>query len=412
VRTEPDSDPSPRAPSLTLVAGARPSTTGGVRCPHFGPCGGCSFLDQPYGEELAAKAEAFARVAAARLDLSGVELRPPLAAREPLFYRTSLKVPFAFRRGRPIAGFYRRGSHEIVDLNTCAIQHPALTKLLIAARAAAAELRTPIYDERTHRGLLRHFLARIGAGTGQILAGFVVRYDRDGETRRLAEVLFERTRKHGVVGVIENVNRERGSQVVGRESRLLAGREMLVEEQGGLRIATSLTTFAQVNAAQAGVLYSEVERLLAPLDGLRVVDLFSGYGPIALRLGRRGALVHAIEHDAHAVREGAQAARENGLAARVTYAAGDAQRLLSAHASSGAPIDAVVVDPPRRGLARQLVELLRELAVPRVVVVSCFPDTLMRDLGLLSESYALRSLATVDLFPRTPHLEAIALLER
>jgi 23S rRNA (uracil-5-)-methyltransferase RumA len=300
----------------------------------------------------------------------------------------------------------------VVDLHTCAIQHPLLTRLLLAARAAAEELRTPIYDERTHKGLLRHFLARVAPGTGEALAGFVVRYDNDRETRRLAERLFERGAKHGLVGVIENVNRERGSQVVGPESRVLVGREVLTEESEGLRIATSLTTFAQVNAAQAAVLYAEVERLLAPLEGLRVVDLFSGYGPIALRLARGGAVVHAIEYDAQAVREGERAAVENGLVGRVTFAAGDAQRLLRGHAASGVPIHAIVLDPPRRGLSRGLVELLRELAVARLVVVSCFPDTLVRDLEMLSETYSLRSLGTVDLFPRTPHLESIALMAK
>ncbi len=393
----------------TLVADARPDTASAVRCPHFGPCGGCSFLDQPYAEELALKADAFRRVAEAHLDLAGVELRPPLAAREPLFYRTSLKVPFGMRRGRPIAGFYRRGSHQIVDLHTCAIQHPLLTRLLIGARELAAKLHTPLYDERSHKGLLRHFLARVGAGTGECLAGFVVRYDNDRATLALAEGLLERFAKHGLVGVIENVNRERGSQVVGPESRLLVGRETLREEGDGLALETSLTTFAQVNAAQAAVLYGEVERLLAPLEGLRVVDLFSGYGPIALRLGRRGARVHAIEYDARAVREGQRAAAANGLGERVTYAAGDAGRLLR---EVPGPLDAIVVDPPRRGLSPALVRQLCELAVPRLVVVSCFPDTLVRDLGLLAEAYALRSLGTVDLFPRTPHLESVALLER
>jgi 23S rRNA (uracil1939-C5)-methyltransferase len=399
--------------ALTLVADARPDTAGGVRCPHFGPCGGCTFLDQPYGLELAVKADAFQRVAEAHLHLDGVRLAAPLAAPEPLFYRTSLKVPFGMRRGRPVTGFYRRGSHDVVDLNACAIQHPQLTRLLISAREAVAELRTSVYDERTHKGLLRHFVARIGAGTGEMLAGLVVRYDHDRAAQRLAERLMKRFAKHGLVGVIENVNRERGSRVLGRESRLLAGRETLTETSDGLTIATSVTTFAQVNAAQASVLYGEVARLLAPLDGLCVVDLYSGYGPIALRLAQRGARVHAIEHDRRAVEEGERAARDNGLAERLSFAAGDAGEALRRFQASGTdPIDAIVVDPPRRGLARGLVELLCELRVPRLVVVSCFPDTLVRDLGLLADAYALRELGTVDLFPRTPHLESFALLER
>ena len=402
--------------ALTLVAEARPETTGGVRCPHFGPCGGCSFLDQPYADELTAKAAAFERVARAHLDLSTARLNPPLAAREPHFYRASLKVPFGLRRGRPVVGFYRPGSHDIVDLNTCAIQHPALTRLLIAARAAATELGIPIYDERSHKGLLRHFLARIASESGEILAGFVVRYDRDRATQALAELLFERCAKHGLVGVIENVNRERGSTVVGNESRLLVGRETLRETSDGLAFETSLPTFVQVHPAQASALYAEVARLLGPLDGRTVVDLFSGYGPIALRLARGGARVHAIEYDAHAVHEGTRAAAANGLAERVTFAAGDAQRLLreylTAQSAAQAGVDAIVVDPPRRGLARGLVTLLCESAVPRLVVVSCFPDTLMRDLRLLGARYAVRELGTVDLFPRTPHLESVALLER
>jgi 23S rRNA (uracil1939-C5)-methyltransferase len=392
-----------------LVADARPGDQGAVRCPHFGPCGGCSFLDRPYAEELAFKEDAFRRVAAARLDLAGVELRPALGASEPLFYRTSLKVPFDLRRGRPIAGFYRRGTHQIVDLNTCAIQHPLLTRLLVSAREAVTELGVSVYDERSHQGLVRHFLARVGTGTGEALAGFVVRYDHDRDTRRLAELLFERFRAHGLVGIVENVNRERGSRVVGRELHPLLGHDTLRETSDGLSFSTSLTTFTQVNPAQASVLYSEVARLLGPLEGLRVADLYSGYGPIALRLARAGAVVHAIEHDARAVAEGQRAAEENGLAARVTYVAGDAEQHLRRLAPGS--LDAVVVDPPRRGLTSALFERLCELRVARLVVVSCYPDTLFRDLVQLGRVYALRELGSVDLFPRTPHLEGLALLE-
>lgn len=405
--------PNQAARALTLVAEATPTTASGVRCPHFGPCGGCSFLEDEYAEEVAAKEAAFLRAARARLDLTDVKVEPVKASQEPLFYRTSLKAPFGLRRGKPVIGFYRPGSHEIVDLNTCAIQHPSLTKLLILARQCATELGTPIHDERSHRGLLRHFLARVAPGTGEVVAGFVVRYDRDRETQRLAELLLERGAKHGLIGVSENVNRERGSAVLGPETRLLAGRGELREEVDGLTLLTSLTTFAQVNAAQGRVLYSEVARRLEPLAGKHVVDLFSGYGPIALRLAARGARVHAVEYSDQAVREGQRSAEASGLAGRVTFAAGDAGRILREYAASApAPIDAIVVDPPRRGLSRAALELLGVLAVPRLVVVSCDPDTFLRDLGQLVESYTLRELATVDLFPRTPHLESIAVLER
>ncbi len=420
----------PRSPpDLVLTADARPETRSAVRCPHFGPCGGCTLLDLSYEEELALKDAALHRAFEGCAALAGARVLPTLAAAEPLFYRTSLKVPFDLRRGRPIAGFYRRGSHQVVELKTCAIQHPSLTRLLVRARELAAELGVSVYDERSHRGLLRHFLARIGTGapasaepdsrgTGEMLAGFVVRYDRDPDTRRLAEALFERSRKQGLVGVIENVNRDRGSRVLGHESRLLCGRANLRERSDDLSLSLSLTTFAQVNPAQASVLYAEVQRLLAPLEGLRVVDLYSGYGPIALRLARAGASVQAVEHARQAVEEGRAAADENVLAERVTFHAGDSEHVLrrlttpaTGPGSPPAPIDAIVVDPPRRGLSRGLLELLCRLRVPRLVVISCYPDTFLRDLELLSRAYAVRELRAIDLFPRTEHLESLALLE-
>ena len=398
---------------VVTVADARPETTRPIRCPHFGPCGGCSFLDRSYEEELALKQHAFERAVRGRPVLEHAHLLPLLPARTPLFYRTSLKVPFDLRAGRIVSGFYRRASHRVVDLKTCAIQHPLLTRLLLTAKAAAQELGISIYDERSHRGVLRHLVARIGSGGGEILAGLVVRYDREREIRRLAEILFERFRRHGLVGVVENVNRTRGSRVLGQVTNPLVGSPTLCEESDGLVLRTSLTTFAQVNAAQASVLYGEVERMLGSPSGARVVDLFSGYGPIALRLARSGATVEAIEYSRPAVEEGRRAADENGLAARLRFHAGDSEQVLRRLAAeSRDPITAVVADPPRRGLGRALVELLLELAAPRIVLVSCWPDTFLRDLEHLSAGYVTRELRGIDLFPRTEHLESIALLER
>ncbi len=373
-------------------------------------------LDRAYEVESREKQEAFARFARGRAWLREAELLPLLAAEHPLFYRTSLKLPFGIRIHRRIgkvkvvAGFYRRRTHKIVDLNVCAIQHPLLTKLLWCVRNAIEELAVPVDDARGERGLLRHLVARVGLGTDETLAGFVVRRAGDESIRRLAETVFARFARHGLVGIVENLNSAPGSRVLGPVTRLLVGRGMLASHEDGLRISTSLTTFAQVNAAQASALHREIVAWLAPLEGKRVVDLYSGYGPIALRLARAGASVVAVEHNREAVQEGRQAADENGLAGRVRFVAGDATRAWSELVE--APIDALVVDPPRRGLAPALVERLNAGALPRLVFVSCNPKTFLRDLELLRKGYVVRRLRAVDLFPRTRHLEALALLER
>lgn len=421
---EAPADPPPREPDGARAPGIRidgalPSTREPVRCPHFGPCGGCQLLDAPYAHELRWKEGALRRLIRGRGALREAELLPLLAADEPLFYRTSLKLPFGTRAGAPVAGFYRPRTHRIVDLHVCAIQHPLLTRLLVAARRAAAELGTPIDDERGEGGLLRHLVARLAPSTGELLAGLVVREAGRAETRVLAETLFERFRRRGLVGVVENENRVPGSGVLGPRTLPVCGRSELLDTAGGLSVRTSLTTFVQANAAMAEELYAEVLRLVslacgrapqAELTGLRVVDLFSGFGPIALRLARRGAEVVAVERGPIPVAEGSAAAEASGLSARVRYVAGDAGHGLAALARER--FDAAVLDPPRRGLAPGLVRQLRESSIPRLAYVSCNPRTLARDLDELSAAFRPRWVRGVDLFPRTEHLEAVALLER
>jgi 23S rRNA (uracil1939-C5)-methyltransferase len=379
-------------------------------------------LEQPYEAEVRQKQSTFERWTRARPFLREAELLPLVAAREPHFYRTSLKVPFARRAAagaassgeaatpRVVAGFYRPGTHRIVDLNVCAIQHPALTRLLFGVRRAVQELGVPVDGPRGRPGILRHLLARAGLGTGEVLAGFVVRSAKSAEVARLAETVHARFARHGLVGIVENVNSAPGPRVLGPLTRGLTGASELAAREDGLVTRTSLTTFAQVNAGQAQELYREVVAWLEPLAGRRVVDLYSGYGPIALRLARAGAEVVAVERDPTASAEGRRAAEENGLAGRLRFEAGDAARVWR-ELSAGA-IDALVVDPPRRGLAPELLEQLKRAPIAELVYVSCNPKTFLRDLTLLKECYAVRRLRAVDLFPRTRHLEALALLER
>lgn len=389
---------------------ATASTQAAVHCPHFGPCGGCSMLDVRYTEEVGMKEAAFAQLVRGSETLRKAKILPMLRAREPLFYRTALKVPFGSGDAGVVAGFFKRRTHTIVDLAQCAIQHPTLTRLLLDVKRFAAAIGVPIYDEHTHRGVLRHFLARVGSGTGELLAGFVVRVADDPAVRELARATMEAWSGRGLVGVIENVNPERTNVILGERTQTLVGRGHLLEEADGIRSRTPLEAFVQVNAAQASALYREVTRLLAPVDGKRIVDLYSGFGPIALRLAHAGARVVAIERNAVAVREGELAARDNGLTDRITFLAADAEHGLRATDAQG--LDAVVVDPPRRGLAPGVIATLKALAFARLVYVSCNPETFVRDLEALAPELQVKELRGVDLFPRTDHLESIAVLER
>ncbi len=398
------------APERVPAREARPRTTAPVDCPHFGPCGGCDLLDVAYADECRRKDESLRALAAEHPFLAGTQVLPLLAAKAPLFWRTSIKIPFARRARRIVCGFYEPGSHRIVDLKTCVVQHPALVALVRATRDLAARLHVSIYDEVAHRGLLRHLVARVAAGTGEILVGLVVRDGGHEGVDRLASALWRRFAARGLVGIVENVNPERTNVILGEGGRCLAGRTWLVERTDGLEVRTSLDSFTQANPVQASLLYAEILHMLGDVSGRRILELYAGNAPIGLRLARAGAQVHAVERNRAAVREGNAAARHNSLAERIHCIAGNAESALEGPESRNA--DVVVVDPPRRGLTPDVVERLLGLAPATLIYVSCNPKSLVRDLERLSSRFSVRFLRGVDLFPRTKQLEVVARLER
>ncbi len=402
------------------------ATTTPVRCPHFGPCGGCTSLDLRYVDELRAKEDKLKTAFSRHAELAKAPFLPIAGAAEPLLYRNSIKVPFGWSANGPVAGFFERRSHKIVDLTTCLIQHPKLTQVLLTAKEIVAELKIAIHDARTGRGMLRHLVARIGEGTGEVLAGLVVQAKGYGKIRGLALKLMERLGGEGLVGVVQNIHADdEDHAILGPETVPLAGRAYVDEVSDGLKLRTNLQSFMQVNAAQSRVLYGEVLRMLSgslieggpgesgtvDLAGQRIVDLFCGIGPIALRVARAGAQVAGVEYSEDAVRSARYAAKANGLLDRVAFHAGDAAQLLEKLAEGGA-IDAVVVDPPRRGLSERLVKALLASPAKKLVYVSCDPFTFANDLALLAAGFEVVAVRAVDLFPRTLHLEAVALLQR
>lgn len=407
-RAAPTFDPTSAAP--VAAQDATSETTTPAACPHFGPCGGCSWLHLDYHEELRRKQDAVRAAVAETPSIADARVEPIVAATAPLFYRTSLKVPFGATPGGAVCGFYQRGSHKIVDVHTCLIQHPVLTELLRVTRELVNSQRVPVYHEHVHRGILRHLIARVAAGTGEVLAGLVVRRAGSPQIKRLAWTLYERLRERGLVGVVENENPEQTNVILGPRTQRIVGRSVMFEEADGLRLRTSLQSFAQVNAAQASRLFAEVAALMPVGDGIRVVDLYSGYGAIGLRLAAAGARVIAVERNRVATRDGSDIARANELQERIRFVTGDAGHGLAIAAEEG-PIDALVVDPPRRGLTDEVVDRLRAAALPRIVYVSCNPESLLRDLDRLAPTYRTCSLRPVDLFPRTDHVEVVALLE-
>ncbi len=390
------------------------------RCAHVAICGGCRFQDLAYPEQLAHKER---QVAECLAHLGGVQatVRPAIAAPDPFHYRN--KMEYSFGRdpgGATILGLHRRGFFDrSFDLERCHIATPISSEIVAFAREWARREQLPVYDTKRHEGLLRYLMVREGVRTGQVMVNLVATADHPSFQPFAAGVhrAFPR-----VASVVLNLTRRRGQTAIGEEERVLFGGATIEETLGGLTFEISSSSFFQTNTAQA-------ERLLASaLEGLqltgkeRVLDIYAGTGTFTLPIAKATREVIGIESSDVAVKDAERNAERNGIQ-NARFWTGEAVEVLRDRMGLGArdtsqafdrpEIDAVLVDPPRAGLHAGVVSRLIHLGAPRLVYVSCNPSTLGRDLGLLCESrYRVLWVQPVDMFPHTPHIECVAVLER
>ena len=291
------------------------------------------------------------------------------------------------------------------------MHEPAIEESAAEVVRALEATGLPVHDERARRGELRYLIVRRNH-EGRLL---VVVVTHSGAPRPcltgVAEALLRE--RPDIVGLVHNVNPSTGGVLLGPDEAVLAGTGVLAERLGPLSLELSAGSFFQVNREQAVRLYDEVARAADARPGLRAADLYSGVGGIALWLARRGARVVGVEAHPDAVADARRAAGRAGLASLVRFEIGDAAPGLAEAVRLLGGLDAVVVDPPRRGLAEGVRAALLATLAPRLGYASCGPESMARDLALLrAEGFRLESVQPVDLMPGTPQIEVVAALRR
>lgn len=384
-------------------------------CPIYRDCGGCAWQHLSYASQLEWKRRIVVEALRRLGHVADPEalVAPTRPADVPWRYRHKMAVPFgppANPGGGVRAGFYAARSHRIVPLEACAIQHPLLDQVLTATRRLADALAVPAYDERTRTGVLRHLVARVSRSRGEVLVALVTPSPHFAAGPALAAGI-----RHAVpacMGVVHNVNPTPGNAVLGHETRVLHGRDHLVEELDGLRFLVSAESFFQVSPVQAEALYRIAVGQAEPGPRDTIVDLYAGVGTLSLFLARQAGAVEAVEEVAPAVADGRRNASENG-SRNLRFHLGPAEAVLPQLVRGGLRPAAVVLDPPRKGAAPEVLEAIARCAPRRVVYVSCNPATLARDVAhLQGAGFALRLAQPLDMFPQTAHVECSALLER
>lgn len=374
-------------------------------CPYYGRCGGCDFRHMSYEEELWAKR---ARVQDALTRIGGAEVTVEeiLGAEQPLHYRNKSIYPIS-PAGE--VGFYRARSHQVVHVEHCLIQKPEADALAQAVRDYIARFQVEPYNEATGRGLLRHLYVRTSC-RGESLACLLVNGSRLPHEQELVDML--RAAVPGVCGVVLGENTRRGNAVLGDRSRTLWGRDYLTDTLCGLELRLSVPSFYQVNHDQAQRLYEKALEYAGLTGRELAVDLYCGAGTITQVLARRARHVIGGEIVPEAIRDAEDSARRNGVE-NVEFLCGDASRLAAELRQRGLRPDVICVDPPRKGLAPDVVEAAASMTPGRIVYVSCDPATLARDVARFAPlGYHPVRACAMDLFPGTAHVETVCLLSK
>ena len=377
-------------------------------CPVAKLCGGCDFWHMDYEEETRLKAQRV-RDCLNRLAGESFEEIPILAAPTCYGYRNKAQYPVASKKGKAYAGFFRAGTHDVVENDRCRILPEEMDKVKELVIAHMNRFSIPAYDETTHKGLVRHIYVRRGVVSGQVLVCLAVNGRKLPHAGELVSALKE---VPGFSTLVLSVNTKPGNTILGDECIPLYGAGYIEDTLCGLNFRLSPRSFYQVNHHQAQRLYACAIEQAQITKNDTVLDLYCGVGTITLAMAKAAGKVIGVEVVDQAVEDARENAKRNGID-NVEFFCGDAGAAALELERQGIRADVAVVDPPRKGLNADTIEALTRMSPRRIVYVSCDPATMARDVALLKErGYRVENAAAADLFPRCAHVESIVCLTR
>ncbi|MCI7204012.1 MAG: 23S rRNA (uracil(1939)-C(5))-methyltransferase RlmD, partial [Oscillibacter sp.] len=374
-------------------------------CPYFPRCGGCTYRHIRYEEELRLKKQ---RVQdnLSRIGGSDVTVEEILGARDTLRYRNKAQYPVS-KDGA--VGFYRARTHEVIECEHCLLVKPEADAAAEALREYMQSCRVAGYDEKTGRGLVRHLYIRSNAA-GESLVCVLVNGDKLPKEDRLVALLRDACPK--CTGIVLGTNTKKGNVILGDRYRTLWGSDRLEDTLCGKTFRLSVPSFYQVNRVQAERLYAKAIEFAGLTGQETVLDLYCGAGTITLALSDHAKKVLGAEIVPEAIDDARENAARNGVK-NAEFFCGDASDVAKKLARENLRPDVITVDPPRKGLAADVVESIAEMQPGRVVYVSCDSATMARDVKRLADlGYTAQRACAVDMFPRADHVETVCLLSK
>lgn len=377
-------------------------------CLIYEQCGGCQLQHLSYAEQLVQKEKQvrdnLQRIAG--LDLSKMNIHPTLGMEDPWRYRNKAQVPIGEIEGGLVGGFYRQGTHEIIDMQECLIQHEQNDQVIQRVKDIAGKIGVRAYDEKTHHGLLRHVVVKYAYATKEVMIVLITNGEKFSQSDQLIARLKDEFTH--LKSIVQNINTKRTNVIFGENTKLLWGEEYIHDYIGNIRFAISARSFYQVNPIQTKVLYDKALEYADLQGNETVIDAYCGIGTISLFLAQKAKKVLGVEIVPEAIADAKRNAQLNHLN-NVDFAVGEAEKVIPWWKAQGITADVIVVDPPRKGCEETLLQTIIEMKPKRLVYVSCNPSTLARDLKILEAGgFKTMEVQPVDMFPHTSHVECVS----
>ncbi|MGH4122893.1 MAG: 23S rRNA (uracil(1939)-C(5))-methyltransferase RlmD [Clostridium sp.] len=379
-------------------------------CSIYKNCGGCNLQHIDYTGQLDFKTNRVIQVINRIGKLEDVIVHPTLGMENPYNYRNKVQLPVSNKNGAIDIGFYAARSHDIINMETCHIQDKVADVVVKLTKQWIKEYNIQSYNEENHNGLLRHIMIRKGFKTGEVM---VVLVTNGKNIPHKEEFIATMTKKiQGLVSVVQNINSEKTNVILGAKCVTLWGKDTITDYIGEFKFEISPLSFFQVNSIQTEKLYGKALEYANLSGGEVVLDAYCGTGTISLFLSQKAKKVYGVEIVAEAIKNAKINVKENKIN-NTEFILGEAESVIPKLVSIGVRADVVVVDPPRKGCDKILLEAISSMGPRTIVYVSCDPGTLARDLGILDElGYKTLEIQPVDMFPQTAHVECVARLEK
>lgn len=382
-------------------------------CAIYKRCGGCKLQHASYKAQLDFKWDRVKDCVSKIGKLDPTIVKYPLGMENPWRYRNKVQLPIGLINGEVKIGFFAPRSHDIIDMESCLIQDEIGDKVVKLTREWIEKFNIRPYNvdgEYDEKGIVRHIMIRRGFTTNEVMIVLVTNGEKLPHKEEFIDLMVKNI--PGIKSIIQNINSKKTNVILGLESKTLWGEDTISDYIGDFRFNISPLSFFQVNPIQTEVLYGKALEYANLTGNEEVFDAYCGTGTITLFLSQKAKKVYGVEIIPQAIDNAWINAKENKVE-NVEFFVGESEVVIPDLINKGVKADVVVVDPPRKGCDKKLLDAITNIDAKKIVYVSCDPSTLGRDLQVLEENgYKTLEVQPVDMFPNTAHIECCVLLKK